>query len=167
MSKLKIPCAVKIKGLSKEQVNILFDKFLELGVEEQESPRNFRYSLWKYYGVKYDNTTYFQDTLYYFAEDSEKVTLYTYEEVMALSNSSEPSSESITDTLNNQATLVLPEANNVSTTSVDTSDEGYGATVKIQIELRLGEHNESLVVSRDQAYKLWRDLTNVFETEII
>jgi hypothetical protein len=83
-SPLKIPCVVKCKGLSEEQAEDLYNKFIELGAVHCETPSDLSHACWEYFGVDHNKDTVFYDCLWVYSKDKKEaeVTLYTYNEVM-------------------------------------------------------------------------------------
>lgn len=94
-SKISFPCAVNIEGFTEDTIIDLTNAFVELGADDKENNDTNDHNCWRYYGVDSEGGTRFWDYLNDFssAEDESEVTVYSYEEVMAMVSSEEPKEE--------------------------------------------------------------------------
>lgn len=138
---IKIPCAVKLKGLSLEQIKEIEKVFLSVdGVTDGEEVDSWALKNYVYYGIgEDDKQTIFFDWLSSFPSNGNEdgVTLYTYEEIMALAEeATKPSTMRLKEESVSDNTQVYPTVESVSIPSTKPLKgkwDDYKAGAKVRV----------------------------------
>lgn len=156
-SHIKQGMFVSLEGIevgSELELSII-DAFVQAGARKDEGrDESFNCKMecrYNYFGWSFDYGTYFSD-------DEEYSGFSELVSVDFTLKGPKTSSEALQDTLEEKATEVLAKEEN-------GSESNTGASVNISVLVSVQGNNYQL--TRDQAYKLWEDLTEIFEEKIV